>query len=261
MSKCLEKLSSGFRINRAADDAAGLAISEGLRSQVGGLKVASRNAQDGISVVQTAEGALTEVHSILQRLVTCVSRLVTTATTPIRGANIKTESTASRRTGPHLRVDELQRDRPAQGQPGRRQPQVPGRRGGDATKDVIEVNLSAPTSRRSPTRWGARSPAPAHRRDAPTVAATSPSPIGTAGNYETMTTAPPSAVQDRSTCSSWRQAQRRPNFGAKLNASSTAATSWSSRTSRACGLLGGAGARTPNAARSPSRRQHRRTGL
>ncbi|WP_228943323.1 flagellin [Nocardioides sp. Leaf374] len=68
MSKSLEKLSSGFRINRAADDAAGLAISEGLRSQVGGLKVASRNAQDGVSVVQTAEGALTETHSILQRM-------------------------------------------------------------------------------------------------------------------------------------------------------------------------------------------------
>jgi flagellin len=68
MSKSLEKLSSGFRINRAADDAAGLAISEGLRSQVGGLKVAVRNAQDGVSVVQTAEGALTEVHSMLQRM-------------------------------------------------------------------------------------------------------------------------------------------------------------------------------------------------
>ncbi|MFL6156636.1 MAG: flagellin [Marmoricola sp.] len=68
MSKSLEKLSSGFRINRAADDAAGLAISEGLRSQVGGLKVAVRNAQDGISVAQTAEGALTEVHSMLQRM-------------------------------------------------------------------------------------------------------------------------------------------------------------------------------------------------
>jgi flagellin len=67
MSKSLEKLSSGFRINRAADDAAGLSISEGLRAQTGGLKVAVRNAQDGISVVQTAEGALTEVHSILQR--------------------------------------------------------------------------------------------------------------------------------------------------------------------------------------------------
>jgi flagellin len=68
MSKSLEKLSSGFRINRAADDAAGLAISEGLRSQIGGLKVAVRNTQDGISVVQTAEGALTETHSILQRM-------------------------------------------------------------------------------------------------------------------------------------------------------------------------------------------------
>jgi flagellin len=68
MTKSLEKLSSGFRINRAADDAAGLSISEGLRAQVNGLKVAVRNAQDGISVVQTAEGALTEVHSILQRM-------------------------------------------------------------------------------------------------------------------------------------------------------------------------------------------------
>lgn len=68
MSKSLEKLSSGLRINRAADDAAGLALAEGLKSQVGGLTVASRNAQDGIGVVQTAEGALTEVHSILQRM-------------------------------------------------------------------------------------------------------------------------------------------------------------------------------------------------
>ncbi|GGN79276.1 flagellin [Actinoplanes lobatus] len=68
MSKQLEKLSSGFRINRAADDAAGLSISEGLRSQVGGLKVATRNAQDAISVVQTAEGALSEVTSMVQRM-------------------------------------------------------------------------------------------------------------------------------------------------------------------------------------------------
>jgi flagellin len=68
LSKSLEKLSSGLRINRAADDAAGLSISEGLRSQVGGLTVAARNAQDGISVVQTAEGGLTETHSILQRM-------------------------------------------------------------------------------------------------------------------------------------------------------------------------------------------------
>jgi flagellin len=68
MSKSLEKLSSGFRINRAADDADGLAISEGLRSQVGGLKVAVRNAQDGVNVAQTAEGALNETTSILQRM-------------------------------------------------------------------------------------------------------------------------------------------------------------------------------------------------
>jgi flagellin len=68
MSKSLEKLSSGYRINRAADDAAGLAISESLRSQIGGLKVAVRNAQDGISVVQIAEGALNETTSILQRM-------------------------------------------------------------------------------------------------------------------------------------------------------------------------------------------------
>jgi flagellin len=68
LSKSLEKLSSGLRINRAADDAAGLSISEGLRSQVNGMNVAARNAQDGISLIQTAEGALGEVHSILQRM-------------------------------------------------------------------------------------------------------------------------------------------------------------------------------------------------
>jgi flagellin len=68
MNKSLERLSSGYRINRAADDAAGLAISEGLRSQIGGIKVAVRNTQDAISVVQTAEGALNETTSILQRM-------------------------------------------------------------------------------------------------------------------------------------------------------------------------------------------------
>jgi flagellin len=67
-SKSMEKLSSGFRINRAADDAAGLSISEKMRSQIRGLKQASRNAQDGISLIQTAEGALNETHSILQRM-------------------------------------------------------------------------------------------------------------------------------------------------------------------------------------------------
>lgn len=68
LSKSTEKLSSGYRINRAADDAAGLAISEKMRSQIRGLNQASTNAQDGISLIQTAEGALNESHSILQRM-------------------------------------------------------------------------------------------------------------------------------------------------------------------------------------------------
>ena len=68
LAKSMERLSSGFRINRAADDAAGLAISEKLRGQIGGLNQARRNVQDGISLVQTAEGSLTEVHSMLQRV-------------------------------------------------------------------------------------------------------------------------------------------------------------------------------------------------
>lgn len=68
LSKSLEKLSSGLRINRAADDAAGLAISEKMRAQIKGLDQAVRNAQDGISMIQTAEGALAETHSILQRM-------------------------------------------------------------------------------------------------------------------------------------------------------------------------------------------------
>ncbi|MED4350975.1 flagellin [Schinkia azotoformans] len=67
-SKNLERLSSGLRINRAADDAAGLAISEKMRSQIRGLKQAERNSMDGISLMQTAEGAMTEVHSMLQRM-------------------------------------------------------------------------------------------------------------------------------------------------------------------------------------------------
>ena len=67
-SKSMERLSSGYRINRAADDAAGLAISEKLRGQIRGLGQAQRNAQDGVSLVQTAEGSLNEVHSMLQRV-------------------------------------------------------------------------------------------------------------------------------------------------------------------------------------------------
>src|SRR5580765_7533964 len=68
LSKSMERLSSGLRINRAADDAAGLAISERLRAQTTGLGQAQRNAQDAVSLVQTAEGALNEVHSMLQRV-------------------------------------------------------------------------------------------------------------------------------------------------------------------------------------------------
>jgi len=68
MAKAMERLSSGYRINRGADDAAGLAISEKLRSQIRGLAQAQRNAQDGVSLVQTAEGSLTEVHNMLQRV-------------------------------------------------------------------------------------------------------------------------------------------------------------------------------------------------
>ncbi len=67
-AKSIEKLSSGFRINRAGDDAAGLSISEKMRGQIRGLNQASRNAQDGISLIQTAEGALNESHAILQRM-------------------------------------------------------------------------------------------------------------------------------------------------------------------------------------------------
>ncbi|NMM54304.1 flagellin N-terminal helical domain-containing protein [Paenibacillus aquistagni] len=74
LGKTMEKLSSGFRINRAADDAAGLAISEKMRFQINGLNQASRNAQDGISLLQTAEGALTEVHSMLQRVNTLANQ-------------------------------------------------------------------------------------------------------------------------------------------------------------------------------------------
>jgi flagellin len=68
MSKSMEKLSSGLRINRAADDAAGLAISEGMRAQIRGTAQATRNSQDGVSLVQTAEGSLNEMHAILQRI-------------------------------------------------------------------------------------------------------------------------------------------------------------------------------------------------
>ncbi|MGZ9586260.1 flagellin N-terminal helical domain-containing protein [Paenibacillus marinisediminis] len=91
MGKTMEKLSSGFRINRAADDAAGLAISEKMRFQMNGMTQAMRNAQDGVSLIQTAEGALTEVHSMLQRLNTLANQSATGTYDDKDRANIQKE--------------------------------------------------------------------------------------------------------------------------------------------------------------------------
>jgi flagellin len=90
-AKSTEKLSSGYRINRAADDAAGLSISEKMRSQVRGLDRASTNAQDGISAVQTAEGALNEVHSILQRMNELATQAANDTNTTVDRSSIKSE--------------------------------------------------------------------------------------------------------------------------------------------------------------------------
>ena len=92
----VEKLSSGLRINRAADDAAGLAISQKLTAQVTGLNQAQRNAQDGISMVQTAEGALTEVHSMLQRIRELAVEAANSTVSPSDASSIDTEITALR---------------------------------------------------------------------------------------------------------------------------------------------------------------------
>ena len=90
-AKSTEKLSSGYKINRAADDAAGLAISEKMRSTIRGLDRASTNAQDGISVVQTAEGALNEVHSMLQRMNELATQAANDTNTSVDRAAIKKE--------------------------------------------------------------------------------------------------------------------------------------------------------------------------
>ena len=90
-SKSLEKLSSGFRINRAADDAAGLAISEKMRNQIRGLEQASKNSLDGISVIQTAEGALNETHAMLQRMGELFTQAANEVLTTSDTAKIKTE--------------------------------------------------------------------------------------------------------------------------------------------------------------------------
>jgi flagellin len=90
-AKALEKLSSGLRINRAGDDAAGLAISEKMRGQIRGLGQASRNAQDGISLIQTAEGGLNETHSILQRMRELVDQAASDTNTSADRAQIQKE--------------------------------------------------------------------------------------------------------------------------------------------------------------------------
>ena len=90
-SKSAEKLSSGYRINRAGDDAAGLSISEKMRSQIRGLNKASSNAQDGISLIQTAEGALNETHSILQRMNELATQAANDTNTSIDRTAIKAE--------------------------------------------------------------------------------------------------------------------------------------------------------------------------
>ena len=91
LSKNLEKLSSGYKINRAGDDAAGLAISETMRSQINGLNQAVNNANDAIGLIQTAEGAMTETHSMLQRMKTLTTQAANGTYTTTARSNIKAE--------------------------------------------------------------------------------------------------------------------------------------------------------------------------
>ena len=91
LGKNLEKLSSGYRINRAGDDAAGLAISEQMRSQINGLNQAATNAEDAIGLIQTAEGALTEVHSMLQRMVTLYTQSANATMNSTASSNVQVE--------------------------------------------------------------------------------------------------------------------------------------------------------------------------
>ena len=93
-AKATEKLSSGYKINRAGDDAAGLSISEKMRSQIRGLNKASTNAEDGVSLIQTAEGALNETHSILQRMNELATQAANDTNTSTDRKAIKAELTA-----------------------------------------------------------------------------------------------------------------------------------------------------------------------
>ena len=91
LNKNLEKLSSGYKINRAGDDAAGLAISEAMRSQINGLNQATKNAQDAVGLIQTAEGALTETHSMLQRLTTLATQSANGTYNSVARGNLQKE--------------------------------------------------------------------------------------------------------------------------------------------------------------------------
>lgn len=91
LSKNLEKLSSGYKINRAGDDAAGLAISESMRSQINGLNQAASNANDAIGLIHTAEGALTEIHSMLQRMTTLATQSANGTYNTVARGNIQSE--------------------------------------------------------------------------------------------------------------------------------------------------------------------------
>ena len=93
LNKNLEKLSSGYKINRAGDDAAGLAISESMRSQINGLNQATQNAEDSIGLIKTAEGALTEVHSMLQRMSTLATQAANGTYNSVARSNIQSEIT------------------------------------------------------------------------------------------------------------------------------------------------------------------------
>ena len=94
LQKNIEKLSSGYRINRSADDAAGLAISEDMRSRINGIDQATVNAQDAIGLIQTAEGALTETHAMLQRMVTLATQAANGTYTSVAREDIKLEVNA-----------------------------------------------------------------------------------------------------------------------------------------------------------------------
>ena len=197
----MEKLSSGYRINRAADDAAGLAISEKMRGQIGGLAQAQRNAQDGISLVQTAEGALTEVHSMLQRVRDLKVQFNNgTLSTDDKDA-IAPRSTRSRTRSTTIHdQDEVQRHGPADGHAGER-----------STFQVGANDTRDRSPRRPPTsRARSASPAPAACRDArpsPADAAAVKTALDTGGLSRSPTI--DAAIKNVSTA--------RANFGAVQN--------------------------------------------